>query len=120
MRRLFLQIFGLVILSTITNQSAQGANKSQHAIEYATTDHQELPSSNEQDREYPVSRPQRHEEHGKRVSAPRSEELPHIHHFHRGRVRGRRHKEYWLLSKLLLILCHIAVLVVAYLHVTPH
>ena len=49
---------------------------------------------------------------------PTMDELAHIHHFHKGRVKKlkRHHKKCWALSKLLLVLCHIAILVIAYLH----
>lgn len=48
------------------------------------------------------------------------EELAHIHHFHKERVKKlkRHHKKYWILSKMLLVLCHVALLVGAYLHLT--
>ena len=51
---------------------------------------------------------------------PKLEELPHIHHFHKERVKKikRHHKKCWTLSMLLLVLCHIALLAMAYLHVT--
>ena len=51
---------------------------------------------------------------------PKLEELPHIHHFHKERVKKikRHHKKCWTLSMLLLVLCHIALLAMAYMHVT--
>jgi hypothetical protein len=51
---------------------------------------------------------------------PVTEELAHIHHFHKERVKKikRHHKKYWALSKLILILCHLALLVIAYLHLS--
>lgn len=57
--------------------------------------------------------------HGK-VHAPHSEELPHIHKFHKERVKKlkKHHSKYWLLSKLVLVLCHLSILVIAYLHAT--
>ena len=53
---------------------------------------------------------------------PKLEELPHIHHFHKERVKKikRHHKKCWTLSMLLLVLCHISILIMAYMHVTPH
>ena len=47
-----------------------------------------------------------------------TEETPHIHHFHKERVKKskRHHKKFWMLSKLLLLLCHIAMIVLAYTH----
>ena len=58
--------------------------------------------------------------HGPKAEAPKSEELAHIHHFHKERVKKikRHHKKFWILSKLLLIICHLLLLFVAYMHVT--
>ena len=48
----------------------------------------------------------------------RMEEVPHIHHFHKERVKKskRHHKKFWILSKLLILICHIAMIVLAYTH----
>jgi len=58
--------------------------------------------------------------HGGKTEAPKSEELAHIHHFHKERVKKmkRHHEKFWFLSKLLLVICHLLLLFVAYLHVT--
>lgn len=54
-----------------------------------------------------------------KAHAPHSEELPHIHKFHKERVKKIRkhHGKYWLLSQFLLFLCHASVLYISYLHV---
>lgn len=47
------------------------------------------------------------------------EELAKIHRFHKERVKNHKkhgHK-FWILSKLLLIVCHLAILICAFLHV---
>ena len=51
---------------------------------------------------------------------PATEELAHIHHFHKERVKKikRHHEKYWAMSKIILILCHLALLVIAYLHLS--
>jgi hypothetical protein len=51
---------------------------------------------------------------------PSFDELAHVHHFHKGRVKKiKKHAaKCWALGKLVLILCHIAMLVIAYMHVT--
>ena len=66
----------------------------------------------------PVSlggKPQSHKLH-----APLMEELAHIHRFHKERVKKLRkhHRKCWLSAKLLLILCHLALLICGYLHAT--
>jgi hypothetical protein len=65
----------------------------------------------------PVSKP---EEPVKKPHLMKTEELAHIHHFHKERVKKlkRHHKKCWILSKILLILCHLALMVCAYLHLT--
>jgi len=57
--------------------------------------------------------------HGK-TTIPHMEELPHIHKFHKERVKKikKHHSKYWLLSQLILALCHISILVIGYLHAT--
>lgn len=55
--------------------------------------------------------------HGK-AQTPHAEELPHIHKFHKERVKKvRRHRTCWLLSQVLLFICHASVLYISYLHV---
>lgn len=51
---------------------------------------------------------------------PTMDETAHIHRFHKERVKKikKHHAKFWLLTKVLLILCHLALLVIAYLHAT--
>src|SRR5687768_14226577 len=65
----------------------------------------------------PATKP---EQHSKKPHNPKLEEVAHIHHFHKERVKKlkRHHKKCWAFSKIVLILCHIALLVMAYMHVT--
>ena len=53
-----------------------------------------------------------------KAHGPKLDEVPHIHHFHKERMKKskRHHKKFWALSKLLLLLCHIALLMMAYMH----
>lgn len=53
---------------------------------------------------------------------PKLDELPHIHHFHKERVKKvkRHHKKVWTISMLILLLCHISILIMAYMHAIPH
>jgi len=49
--------------------------------------------------------------------APTMDETPHIHHFHKHRVKKlKRHHHYWMASKVLLALIHGALLFIAYMH----
>lgn len=54
------------------------------------------------------------------TNVPTMDELAHIHHFHKERLKKikRHHKKCWTLSQLLLLFCHAAVLIISYLHVT--
>lgn len=54
----------------------------------------------------------------KKSHTMKTEELAHIHHFHKERVKKlkRHHKKFWILSKTLLILCHLLLLVCAFQH----
>lgn len=48
------------------------------------------------------------------------DELAEIHRFHKERVKNhKKHgRKFWILSKLLLIVCHLTILVCAFLHLT--
>lgn len=61
-----------------------------------------------------------HEEPTKKTYVMKSEELAHIHHFHKERVKKlkRHHKKFWMLTKIILIICHLLVLACAYSHLT--
>ena len=65
----------------------------------------------------PATKPEKHAE---KPHNPKLEEVAHIHHFHKERVKKmkRHHKKTWALSKLILVVCHIALLVMAYMHLT--
>ena len=55
-----------------------------------------------------------------KAHAPQMEELPHIHKFHKERVKKikKHHSKYWFLSQVILALCHLSILVIGYLHAT--
>jgi len=63
----------------------------------------------------PVSK---QEEPAEKPHLLKTEELAHIHHFHKERIKKEKyhHKAAYSLAKLILIVCHISLLVVAYLH----
>jgi hypothetical protein len=58
------------------------------------------------------------EEPVKKPHLMKTEELAHIHHFHKERVKKEKyhHQAAYSVAKLILILCHISLLVVAYMH----
>ncbi len=51
--------------------------------------------------------------------SPQMDELAHIHKFHKERVKKIRkhHDKCWLLTKILLVICHVSILVIAFLHI---
>ena len=53
---------------------------------------------------------------------PAMDETPHIHHFHKQRIRKIRkhHGKFWILSQLLLVVCHLTILYIGYLHLVSH
>jgi hypothetical protein len=57
--------------------------------------------------------------HDGKSQPPRAEELAHIHHFHKERVKKikRHHEKFWFLSQVLLVICHLLILLMAYTHV---
>lgn len=55
-----------------------------------------------------------------KMQLPVTEELPKVHRFHRERVKKlkKHHKKCWVSAKLLLLVCHVALLVCAFMHAT--
>lgn len=56
----------------------------------------------------------------KKVAGPSMEELPHIHRFHKERVKKvtKHPNRFWVVAKLILVLCHVGLLIMGYLHAT--
>lgn len=81
---------------------------------------QAAPDPTETGKKGPVS-PESHPKapHGK-THAPQMEELPHIHKFHKERVKKikKHHGKFWLLSQVVVVICHLSILVIGYLHAT--
>jgi len=70
------------------------------------------------DLQQPLEPVSKQEEPVKKAHLLKTEELAHIHHFHKERIKKekRHHQAAYSTAKLILILCHISLLVVAYLH----
>ena len=58
--------------------------------------------------------------HLPKAKPPHMDELPHIHRFHKERVKKmvRHHGRCWLLSQVIIVLCHLSILLIAWMHVT--
>ena len=57
--------------------------------------------------------------HGKAARTPQMEELPHIHRYHRERVKKQvHHSKLWFVAKAVVVICHLTLLWIAWLHLT--
>jgi hypothetical protein len=69
----------------------------------------------------PVSTSDSHSKapHGK-SSVPHFEELPHIHKYHKERVKKikKHHSKLWILGQALVVICNISILIIGFLHAT--
>ena len=111
----------IVIFFFVAQTRSNVAHASQTAIEIAYDDGLAKEPINQSGAAkspfFPAPKPKA--PHGK-MYTPHMDELAHIHKFHKERLKKmRKHQEkYWLLSKILLILCHLSVLFIAYMHAT--
>ncbi len=114
---------GLILLISSLKASASNSDASSKTVnsskevKVASPDNSKGAATTEEGNALPAARTEAAlEKHQK----PVTEELAHIHHFHKERVKKirRHHKKYWALSKFILIRCQLALLVIAYLHLT--
>lgn len=126
-RFLTISIFFLALISVTSFTAAARTNKSASVTLIDIKENGSVPvsepiSTSKSIPQVPVTKtvPPLHPE--EKSHTPKLEELPHIHHFHKDRVKKvkRHHKKYWALSMVILVLCHISILIMAYMHVTPH
>ena len=126
-RFIFISIFSLAMISMTSFTAAAGTRKSSSV---SVTDPKETDNNNSSAPVsagktvpvIPAAKPLSPVHPEEKSHAPKLEELPHIHHFHKERVKKikRHHKKYWTLSMLILVICHIAILTMSYMHVIPH
>src|SRR5262245_45330749 len=119
-RYFFISILLLVLFTNTSNHVYAMSNKTSTVNTKSSKDEKEqkaLPvqaaaPKNSTRASAPEEAPE-HKSHGLKL-----DEVPHIHHFHKERVKKakRHHKKYWALSKIVLLLCHIALLMMAYMH----
>ena len=78
------------------------------------------PASEDPHQQVPASAHPQPISHTKRVHGPSLEELPHIHHFHKERVKKikKHHNKFWIIAKLILVLCHVGLLILGFIHAT--
>lgn len=53
------------------------------------------------------------------AQAPTMDETPHIHRFHKERVKKikQHHTKCWIASQVIVVLCNLSLLVIAYMHI---
>lgn len=115
---LFLAIALMVssdVMAATKSELIAAANHLQLAATTETSS--ETPAPDASKHKLPATRP---EEHEKKTHIQKTEETAHIHHFHKERVKKikRHHKKFWVISKIILILCHLVLLYCAFLHLT--
>ncbi len=116
---IFLMIFSFASFSAFAAGHAANAETktekfSKEAKTSASTDHSET------GKKMPVSADSHSKApHGK-TYVPHMEELPHIHRFHKERVKKikKHHGKYWIASQVIIVLCHLSILVIGFLHAT--
>jgi len=120
-RFILLSSFFLAMILMASFSASTGTNKSS-TVTVSNTIGTVSASASEPMPQFPATRkvpPMAPEE---KAPTPKIDELPHVHHFHKERVKKvkRHHKKIWTISMLILVLCHISILVMAYMHVAPH
>jgi hypothetical protein len=121
-RYIFFSIFFLLVVLISSDRSFAGTNA---ATAISVSDSKEAVTdipvpSKETIPALPSVPATKQQNHGGKVHPPRMEELPHIHHFHKERVKRvkKHHGKVWMIVKLIVILCHIGLLICGYLHAT--
>ena len=120
-RYIIISIFFLAMIS-MTSFTASAGTKKSSSITVSDTKQAESHSASEPMKQLPATKTVPPAAPHEKAHAPKLEELPHIHHYHKERVKKakRHHKKCWVLSMMLLVLCQAALLVIAYMHITPH
>ena len=114
---ILLMAFSLASIMTFVIGHTAKAKSETYSQEIKAQTVPDYPTSDKQMPMFPSPEPRA--PHGK-ANAPQMEELPHIHKFHKERVKKikKHHSKYWLLSQVILALCHLSILVIGYLHAT--
>ena len=112
----------IVFVSLISFRSFSTVHTTKTALQTEVTNNL---SSGASDENLPLDRmpffppSESNEPHGKALSV-HMDELPHIHKFHKERVKKvkKHHSKLWFISQFILVLCHISILLIAFMHVT--
>lgn len=119
-QRILSGIIFMVVFSLATTTALAGGHTAKATTETISKEIKQAATS-EQPEHGKTMLPDAHSKapHGK-AATPQMEELPHIHKFHKERVKKikKHHSKYWFLSQVILALCHLSILVIGYLHAT--
>ena len=122
-QRIIISILFLVTVSLGTNRVSGAPQREQMpVIENNLTDTKaapakEVPSPVKNMPTIPAPKPEA--PHHKSMQAPHMEEIPHIHRYHKERVKKvkQHHSKLWFLSQFIVVICQVSLLVIAYLHI---
>lgn len=119
---LFLAMFSASSFTASAGSKKTTETSVNDSKETGTGHNQETNTASKTTNHTPVAKTVPHAHPEEKGHSPKLHELPHIHYFHRERVKKvkRHHKKVWSLSVLLLAICHISILIMAYTHVIPH
>jgi hypothetical protein len=118
--KIIICILLLVTVSPVSNMASAGQQRMTQTDEMhiqkttsqqpAQQNHSKMPVS----ASHPADAP-----HGKAARVPHMEEIPHIHRYHKDRVRKKvHHGKLWFLGKAIIVMCQLSLLWIAYMHLT--
>jgi hypothetical protein len=121
-QRIIISILFLVTVSLGSNTASAGSFNQKHEVENhgkgmksAMTEDAHTASKN-----MPVSQaPKPDAPHSKAPHAPQVDEVPHVHKYHKERVKKikKHHSKLWFLGQALVVLCQLSLLFIAYMHI---
>lgn len=112
-----------IVFSVATTTAVANGNQVKTSTEQSSKEVKNTTSTEHSDdaKKVPVSTSDSHSKapHGK-SSVPHFEELPHIHKYHKERVKKvkKHHSKLWFLGQVLVVLCNISILIIGFLHAT--
>lgn len=117
MAKYFIFIAALFVLLTANPFTVQAGTK--QTTGHTTSQHSDDAGKTSGNGHLPLGAKSHHPVEKAHSHVPSWDELAHIHHFHKNRMKKvRRHySKCVFFSKMLLVICHAAILFVSYLHV---
>ena len=119
--KIIICILLLVTVSPVSNMASAGQQRMAQTKEmHIQKTGSQQTAGRQTHSKMPISASNQHDApHGKAAKVPHMEEIPHIHRYHRERVRRRvHHGKLWFLSKAVVVICQLSLLLIAYMHLT--